>query len=123
MLYADYPFYITEYLREKEAVIDTDSFDFYIRKASQEIKRYTFDNISGEIPECVKMCCCEIAEKLYVADKITERGGKSSESVGSWSVSYESTEQTKQVLQKDIKAIVYLWLSGTGLLFAGVKPC
>lgn len=123
MLYADYPFYVVEYLRGKEAVIDTASFDFYIRKASQEIKRYTFENIRDEVPECVKMCCCELAEKLCTADKNVEHSGKASESVGAWSVSYESAEQTKQALKKDIKAIVYSWLSGTGLLFAGVKKC
>lgn len=122
MNYADDSFYENMYLSGKKAVITT-AFDFYARKATQEIKRYTFDNITAPIPECVKMCCCEIAEKLYTADKNAEYIGRTSESVGSWSVGYESTEQTKQALQKDIKATVYSWLLGTGLLFAGVEEC
>lgn len=123
MTYTDYPFYVMQYLKGKEAAIDASSFEFYIRKASQEINRHTYGNMPEEIPECVKMCCCEIAEKLYTADKNIEHGGKTSESAGSWSVSYESTEQIKRTMQKDIRAIVYSWLSGTGLLYAGVKKC
>ena len=61
MNYADFDFYTSEYLCGKEAVIDTASFNFYARKATQKIKQYTFDIVPKDVPQCVKMCCCEVA--------------------------------------------------------------
>ncbi|WP_418817421.1 hypothetical protein [Pseudoruminococcus massiliensis] len=64
-IYADEDFYKNNYLCGKKGVIDT-AFSFYARSATQKIKLYTCDNIDeSDIPECVKMCCCELAEKLY----------------------------------------------------------
>ncbi len=119
--YADEQFYKDSYLLGREAVINT-AFPYFSRLASQEIKRFAGSNIDEyNVPECVKMCCCEIAETIYNDEKKTnEHIGVTSESVGGWSKSYESTEQAKQVMQKNIKNIVYKWLSGTGLLYRGV---
>lgn len=121
VVYADNDFYMNEYLCGKKAVIDTASFSFYARKATQTIKQYTLDNVPVDIPECVKMCCCEIAEAIYKDEETANKhSGVTSERVGNWSKSYESTEQAMQVMQKNIKSIVYKWLSGTGLLYRGV---
>ena len=91
--FADYDFYTKEYLFGKKAVIDTASFDFYAKKATQYIRQQTFGNINEdtEIPNCVKMCCCDIAELLYNADS-NEHSTITSEKVGDLSVSYESAE-------------------------------
>ena len=71
-VFADYDFYKKEYLCGKSAVIDTASFDFYARKATQRIKVFTFDNIDeSNIPEYVKFCCCEVAELLYKDENST----------------------------------------------------
>lgn len=121
VVYADNDFYMNEYLCGKKAVVDT-AFPYFSRLASQEIKRFTGSNIDEDnIPECVKMCCCEIAEAIYKSEETANKhSGVTSESVGNWSKSYESTEQAMQVMQKNIKSIVYKWLSGTGLLYRGV---
>lgn len=122
MNYADEIYYQSEYLCGKKAVIDT-AFDFYTREATAEIKRFTGRNIDeGNIPNCVKNCCCELAEAIYTREKTTaDINGKSSESVGGWSVSYESKEQATANFNNTVHDIVYKWLSGTGLLFSGVR--
>lgn len=120
--YADESFYKEEYLQGKAAVV-TAAFDFYAREASRIIKQYTLDNIDeSSVPEEVSMCCCELAE-LAFRDESSEaqNGGISSESVQGWSKSFESTEARKTALQSAQKACVYKWLSGTGLLYRGVR--
>jgi hypothetical protein len=121
-VFADCDFYKTEYLCGKKAVIDTASFKFYAKKATQKIKEYTLDNIDeSNIPEYVKLCCCEIAELLYNSDNSGAGNGIASESVGDQSISYESSDSQRQALSKNIKSVIYSYLSGTGLLYRGVK--
>lgn len=122
-IYADFSFYIDMYKPKKDMAISAADFSFYARKATQIIKQYTGRNINeNNIPECVKFCCCEIAEILAESDKLSQnQGGKSSESVQGWSISYESKEQTLQAMQTKIKSSVYSWLSGTGLLYRGIS--
>lgn len=124
MNYADEEYYKNEYLCGKEAVINA-AFDFYARAATAEIKRFTGRNIDeGNIPDFVKNCCCELAETIYTHEKTTaDCSGKSSESVGGWSVSYESKEQTEANFNNAVSDCIYKWLSGTGLLFSGVRRC
>ncbi len=122
--YADKEFYTNEYLCGKKAVIST-AFYFYARRATQEIRRFTGSNIEeSDIPECVKMCCCEIAELLYNYENsgsCSAAQGISSESVGDMSVSYENSEARYKALSGKIKSVVYSWLTGTGLLYRGVR--
>lgn len=121
-VYADYEFYKNEYLCGRKAVIDTASFAFYARQATQKIKQYTFDNIDeNSIPESVRLCCCEVAELIYTYDHSEAGTGVVSASVGDESVSYESAESTGQLLSKNIKSAVYSWLADTGLLYRGVR--
>ena len=124
MNYADEFYYKAEYLCGKEAVIDT-AFDFYARSATAKIKQFAGQNIKdGEVPDCVKNCCCELAEMIYSHEKTTaDTSGKTSESVGGWSVSYESREQAEAVYNSAVVDCIYKWLSGTGLLFSGVRRC
>jgi hypothetical protein len=119
-VFADYDFYKNEYLLGRKAVIDTASFAFYARKATGIITQHTFGNIKGEIPECVKMCACELAELLYNYDNAESSNGITSESVGDMSKSYESTETRKQNLNQSIKSVLSLYLANTGLLYRGV---
>lgn len=124
--FADSKYYSETYLSGKEAVIDTASFAFYARKATQEIRRYTGQNVDeSNPPECVKMCCCEVAELLYSANQTaaTHATGVTSESVGSWSVNYGTAEQNAKTLRGNIRSAVYRWLTGTGLLYLGVERC
>ena len=118
--FADEVFYKNEYLCGKEAVINT-AFNFYSKQATQHIRQQTFGNINEdeEIPLCVKMCCCDVAELLYKAEH-NDHSGVTSEKVGDLSVSYESADSQGQALLKNIRSAIYLWLSGTDLLYRGV---
>lgn len=119
MSYADNTDYQT-YLNGKKAVITT-AFDYYAAKATQVIKRYTLNNIDeSNIPLIVKSCCCEVAEVLYKAD-LNDNSGKTAETVGELSVSYESSETSTVKVKSQIKDVVYSWLSGSGLLYRGLR--
>jgi hypothetical protein len=114
--YADYAYYVGTY---KGAVIDTASFDLYARKATQEIKKYTFDRVDeANIPDDVKMCCCEVAEAIHKADQ-EDTQGIASEKVGEYSVSYVSPEAKEKMLSISVYSIINNWLVMTGLLYRG----
>lgn len=120
----DNAFYSTEYLKGRQAVIDTASFTFWERKASQEVRKYTFGNIneSVTIPEVVQLCACEVAEHLYMCDKRSKEidQGVTSEKDGTWSASYESTAEVERNNKLRTKDIITTWLIDTGLMYCGV---
>lgn len=117
--FTDEAFYREQYLCGREPAV-TSAFAFYAAQATAIIKQYTLDNVDEDnIPEEVKMCCCELAESIYTAEQSGAKG-VAAESVGGWSVSYESSEQRRQTAAVGVRDIVYKWLSGTGLLYRGV---
>lgn len=120
--YADETFYNSNYLCGKQAVI-TVAFDYYARQATQIIRQYTFDRIDTDnITEEVKMCCCDIAELIFNAEQADSKsGGVTSATVGDVSESYESAESRQQLLLQKINTAIKTWLSGTGLLYRGVR--
>jgi len=114
--YADYTYYTSTY---KGVAVDATSFNSYSRKATLEIKKYTFNRIDEvSIPDETKMCCCEIAEILF-KDKQEDAKGIASEKVGEYSVSYVSPEAKEKLLSVSIRSIIYNWLENTGLLYRG----
>lgn len=118
-VYADSDFYTREYLSGKAAVLSTELFPHYARKASGYIRQYTFDNLGDEIPEAVKLCCCELAEVLFRIDNSPSAVGIASERVGDISRTYESESVKRQNLPGTIKDVIYAWLADTGLLYRG----
>lgn len=123
-IYADKHFYEATYLGGKEAVITT-AFEYYARQASQIIKQHTYGNVSEDnVSECVKMCCCELAELIFRDESFqAQSSGVSSESVQGWSKSFESTEARKIALHNAQMECIRKWLSGTGFLYCGVREC
>jgi hypothetical protein len=119
--YTTSEYYTNKYLQGKQAVIDAPSFPLYTQKATQRIKRYTFDNIDEAQPftDEVQMCCCELAEYLFKQDNSGHDTNISSEKVGEFSVSYVSGQTAEDIKQSTIKEIIYNWLAGTGLLYRG----
>lgn len=116
--YVDYSYYKIQY---KGDLIPSDNFEFYCRKATQYIKTNTFDRVDeNNVPEEVKMCCCELCDVLYRADQSTKANGITSEKVGEYSVSYESAQSIKENLKKEINEVLRLYLANTGLLYRGV---
>lgn len=122
MIYADETYYKEKYLYGREPTISV-GFLFYAKQASNLIDMHTFNRVKTdcEYMEAVKQCCCEIAELLY-ADEDTrkEKGAKSSERIGSYSVSYESASGNEQNLDKKIKQVVLRYLGHTELCYKGV---
>ncbi len=71
MSYADYEYYNNEYLLGKAALISAADFNYYEAKAAGKVDYYTFGRLksSTDVPEEVKKCVCDIAEKLQEYDK------------------------------------------------------
>lgn len=122
-MYADYSFYTGTYLSGKSAAVTDAEFPYYARKASAQIDRYTFGGVPpDDVPEAVRLCCCELAEMLHAADSARqEHEGLTSEEVGGWKKTFENSEQRQQRLDRELRGIIYQWLSGTGLLYGGVS--
>ena len=123
-VYADLDFYESKYLAGRSAAVTAADFAYYAQSASKVIDAYTFGNInSKDVPDEVRMCCCELAELAYKSDtsQAANKQGITSESVQGWSQSYESSEACQRAAQSAQRDCVYKWLSGTGLLYSGVK--
>lgn len=121
--YADHSFYSSEYLSGRAAAVPDTDFPYYARGASAVIDMYTHRSIdSTDVPEAVRLCCCELAEQLYKADhtEAAAKEGIASESVQGWSQSYENSEARRTAGRSAQRDIIYRWLSGTGLLYSGV---
>lgn len=123
-VYADYKFYTDEYLAGRSASVTAADFAYYAQSASKVIDTYTFGNIDAEnVLEEVRMCCCELAEQAYKSDtsQAASKQGVASESVQGWSQSYESTQTRQEAARSAQRDCIYKWLSGTGLLYSGVR--
>ncbi len=122
MSYADEGFYTDRYLLGRKPVISA-GFDFYSRQASQVIDSYTFRRLkqTAKIPEAVRLCCCELAEAEFSREKQKrDSGGKTSEKIGTYSVSFASSGESDSAYAGEQEAIVMKWLGGTGLCYQGV---
>ncbi|BCK01603.1 head-tail connector protein [Anaerocolumna chitinilytica] len=115
--YANYAYYQDTY---KGAVLDAASFDVYARQATVYLKLQTSNRVDdNSIPDEVKMCCCDISELTYKADK-ARHSGAASEKVGSYSVSYESNADIDKKLMSESYTSLIAWLGTTGLLYRGL---
>lgn len=121
--YADYNFYNSEYLSGKAAVIPSEMFAHYAKKASAHINRHALGNIGEDIPETVRMCCCELAELIYKSENSPTADGLVNEKVGDFSRSYESGTTAIKALSGQIGKTICSWLADSGLLFHGGKLC
>lgn len=122
MIYATEGFYKGNYLLDRKPVISA-GFSFYAREASNVIDRYTFSRLKSmaEIPEEIQMCCCELAEHYFTAEKMKkESSGKASEKVGTYSVTYAATNEIKKLEAAEEHDIIMKWLADTGLCYQGV---
>ena len=117
--YTTYEYYIDTY----KGNIPKNEFEQLSRTASAKIKSLTFGRIDEQnIPDEVKYCICVIVDKLM---NQFQNAGKSSESVGQWSVTYMTSNDGTS----EIKSIVSDYLSecydsnGTPLLYRGCITC
>lgn len=113
MVYADYDYYLNEY--SGNAVAEAD-FARLSRQASAYLDSLTYGKIRGPWVDDsrVKDACCAVAE---VMQKQEQGGEVASESNDGASVTYVTSGKTAQNRMYDA-AVMYL--SSTGLLYAGV---
>ena len=113
--YADYDYYKSVYKGDMPKL----DFDKMSKLASAKIKANTFGRIDEKnVCDTVKHCTCVIAEMLLTTSK---SAGKTSESVGSWSVQYADSREGKETIAQVLKEFlseVYA-SDGTPLLYRG----
>ena len=67
------------------------------------------------------MCCCELAEAFFDAEKQKKAsGGKISEKIGTYSVSFAAAQENAQAVEMGYRLIILKWLGSTGLCYQGV---
>lgn len=117
MVYADYNYYRTEYMGHVIAEVD---FPRLALRASEYIDAYTWGNVAklDVVPTEVKKAVCAIAEKLCNYNSSSTTAKVTSESVGSYSVTYDTT--SSKTLEQDIGLSLKLYLGNTGLLYRGL---
>lgn len=122
--YTSEEFYRKHYLLGRSAILKDESFHYWITKASAKIRRYTFDRVDAlnELPEAVQMCCCEIAETLFRQESSKDESGRILQNYGNDgdSGTFLTESLTSSSIEKEVRAIVRLWLSDTNLLYCGV---
>ena len=126
-MYCDYIYYRNEYYGNLIAEAD---FPRLATRASDFIDRITYDRLQNkEWPERtmvkVKKAVCALADKMSeietANDVIRQNVGIASVSSGSESISYRSGNEISQAEQeKSFSVLVCGYLSGTGLLYAGL---
>lgn len=131
MLICDYGYYKNAYYGN---LIAEEDFARLSKRASDKINAFTFWRISDiglldlSVQEKVKDACCALAEKIHdieLSNKaVREVGGAgvSSVSSGSESISFGNASSVMNEVEVDkiYYSIVKEYLTGTGLLFAGI---
>lgn len=125
LTYADEAYYTAIYRAGMEPSISGPAFNFYARIATKEIRARTFGNIdeNAEIPGEVKMCCCEVAEKLQSVDAAKDTNGLVLQSYSNdgESGTYLASDLTDAGVSVALDNIVKGWLLDTGLMYCGVR--
>ena len=112
MAYADYSFY-----QNRGGQMSASDFLIYSEKASDYIDYITFDRAKTykDTENRLKKCCCALADEMKKSDNIS---GKSSESIGSYSVSFSDTSD--EALRKRLAKICAIYIGSTGLMYRGL---
>ncbi|MBQ8552313.1 MAG: hypothetical protein IJ428_05830 [Clostridia bacterium] len=123
--WADYSYYLENYLMGKSPTVASEDFPFYAARATASVKHYTFDNIidGANVPDEAKRAVCAVAEVLSGFDKALSGIGVTSEKTGDLSVTYASGSERERELNAAIRRIVYMYLASGGYLYSGVMSC
>ena len=113
MIAVDYDFYTQVY----KGKMTQEDFERLSVKASAYLDYVTFDRINDALPDSVqqkvKLALCEVIDTYL----LNEQGGElQSETVGSWSRSYKTSDKTTD---QQAYNTVYQYLANTGLLYRG----
>ena len=112
MAYADYTFYLN-----RGGQMSAPDFGKYSVSASDYIDYITLDNAKTytDSEDRLKKCCCALADEIKKSE-ITV--GISSESIGSYSVSYAESKQAD--IQRRYANICCMYIGSTGLMYRGL---
>lgn len=122
--YADYTFYTTTFAG---TAIASTEFTRLANRASQVLDQLTFDrtapvvtaNTDTVLITKIKNATCEIAEEIKRQETAGNADGKTSESVGSYSVSFGANSRATMTNRAKWQDAARFWLSGTELMFKG----
>ena len=119
--FADYEYYSTEY---GGAAIPPEAFDRIAVRASRDVNTMTLGKAGArrDISE-IKDAVCAVSEVLYTAEqREKEYGGKASETVGSFSVSFRSVSEDfgADSIQGAAYNAARPYLFAAGLLYRGI---
>lgn len=112
-MYADYSFYVGEYLG---SAISEEDFPRLALRASKFLDYYTMNrakDYGGD--DSLRHACCAVAEAYHIVDESEAKRGIASESVGSYSVSYRDDREINKLLADAARP----YLAFTGLLYRG----
>jgi hypothetical protein len=118
MAYADYMYYATGFLGT--AIAESD-FPALAKKASAVLDQLTFGRsvTDTEYPTQIKDAMCAIAEEMHAIENSDGSEYVTSESEGSYSVSFAAEKaESRTDMQRYLDA-ARLWLANTSLLYAG----
>lgn len=128
MIYADYQYYARTFYGD---VVPEDDYPKCATRASDFIDRITMNRAQSYVTlhpedESVKKACCAGAEQYYLLSNATavaaSAGGEiASETVGSHSVSYRSSAETKAAIEAEMLKAITAYLAVTGLLYRGIS--
>ena len=112
MAYADYSFY-----QDRGGQMSASDFNKYATNASDYIDYISSDNAKSysDTEDRLKKCCCVLADEMAKNEK---REGISSESIGSYSVSYAESKQAD--IQRRYANICCMFIGSTGLMYRGL---
>ena len=118
--YADFAYYTSTFLGT--AIAEAD-FPRLALHASAVIDQITFNRATAEtdtdVIDKIKMAMCEVAEELQREDAADGADGITSESVGSYSVSFSAASSKQLTNQQRQSNAARLWLANTSLLYRG----
>lgn len=131
MRYADYEYYITEFLEGADPAVPEEDFSRWEKQAELEIDYRTHGRTAAmaAIPDKVKDCACAVTELLYranvqscavVAQGLAGPLASWSNDGQSGSVDLGQSVLTETGKQKEIGRLCRLYLAPIGLVYAGV---
>lgn len=129
-MYANYGYYKSNYLLDREPVVPENDFPFWEKQAQRILNQYTFNRLvlaTGLLTDEVKDCTCELTELLYQADKSAQQAAGQGGVLQSYSNDGESgtfdlsqSTFTEEGKAKKAREIIRRYLGNTGLLYRGV---
>ena len=134
MAYADFTEYAQSYHGRR--IKSEDDFLYFSERASEYMDSVTFDRLADGVPEKhakkVLKCCCALSDALFDFADVSKSGEdgarpKNSESIGKYSVSYATTQQTISGLLSGetagltdyLHSICMRYIGSTGLMYRG----